>query len=32
MTSKRGPANAAPISIAQHAKPHWNIHSEYFRL
>jgi hypothetical protein len=30
--SYRGLASAAPISIAQQASPHWNIHSEYLRL
>ena len=30
--SYRGLASAAPISMAQQARPHWNIHSEYFRL
>src|ERR1700681_3757192 len=32
MTSYRGLASAAPISIAQQARPHWNIQREYFRL
>jgi hypothetical protein len=27
-----GLAIAAAISIAQHARPHWIIHNEYFRL
>src|SRR2546429_2297407 len=31
MTSYRGDANAAPISIAQQARPHWKHHSEYVR-
>ena len=30
--SYRGLANAAPISMAQQARPHWNIHKLYFRL
>src|SRR3954452_5537196 len=32
ITSYRGDPNAAPISMAQHASPHWYTHSEYFRL
>src|SRR5437763_16343336 len=31
MTSYRGEPITAPISIAQHARPHWYIHKEYFR-
>src|SRR6185503_2809442 len=32
ITSYRGEPNAAPISIAQQARPHWYTHSEYLRL
>src|SRR3954451_17572057 len=31
ITSYRGDPKAAPISIAQHARPHWYTHMEYRR-
>ena len=31
ITSYRGEPKAAPISMAQHARPHWYTHSEYLR-
>src|SRR3954453_21680656 len=31
MTSYRGDPNAAPISMAQHARPHWYTQREYLR-
>ena len=31
MTSYRGEPNAAPISMAQQARPHWYTHIEYDR-
>src|SRR5688500_15889666 len=32
ITSYRGDAKAAPISMAQHARPHWYTQREYLRL